>query len=102
MLRGIVSGEGVPIIALTIAGKDWPATIDTGFNGNLELPEELRGSLNARHIGRSVAALAGGQSIEEDNFVVEFPFDGQTVRAESTFVVGSGILIGTHLLREYS
>ena len=102
MLRGVVSAEGVPTITLTIAGKDWLATIDTGFNGDLELPEELRAVLHARYIGRSTAALAGGQSVEEDSFIVEIPFDGQTVQAESTFVVGSGILIGTHLLREYS
>ena len=35
-------------------------------------------------------------------YLVEFPFDGQTVQAEATFVSGSHILIGTHLLREYS
>ena len=102
MLRGVVSAEGVPTITLTIAGKDWPATIDTGFNGDLELPEALREAVNAHFVGRATAALAGGQSVEEDTFIVEFPFDGQTVQAESTFVVGSGILIGTHLLREYS
>ena len=102
MLRGVVSAAGVPTITLTIAGKDWPATIDTGFNGDVELPEGLRDSFNARYIGRSTAALAGGQSVEEDNFIVDFPFDGQTVQAEVTFVVGSEILIGTHLLRQYS
>jgi predicted aspartyl protease len=102
VLRGVVSTVGVPTLTLRIAGKDWPAIIDTGFNGDLELPEGLRDSLNARYIGRSTAALAGGQSVEEDTFIVQFPFDGQTVQAEGTFVVGSEILIGTHLLREYS
>lgn len=102
MLRGVVSALGVPTVTLTIGGKDWPATIDTGFNGDLELPEGLRDSLNGRYIGRSTAALAGGQRVEEDVFIVDFPFDGQTVQAEATFVVGSEILIGTHLLREYS
>jgi predicted aspartyl protease len=79
----------------------WPL-IDTGFNGDLELPAGLRDSFNGRYIGCWTAALAGGQSVEEDVFIVDFPFDGQTVVAEATFVAGSEILVGTHLLREYS
>jgi hypothetical protein len=32
---------------------------------------------------------------------VDFPFDGQTVTAQATFVPGGEILIGTHFLRQY-
>ena len=42
-----------------------------------------------------------GQTIEEDVYLVEFPFDGQIVQAEATFVLGTQILMGTHLLRDY-
>jgi hypothetical protein len=45
--------------------------------------------------------LAGGQSVEEDVYLVDFPFDGRTVRVEATFVSGREILIGTQLLRQY-
>ena len=82
--------------------RDWSATIDTGFNGDLELPDALREPLNAQYVGRATAALAGGQSVEEDLYLVDFPFDGRIVQAEATFVSGSRILIGTRLLREYS
>ncbi len=88
-------------MTLSIAGQDWPAIIDTSFNGDLELPEELRASLNARYVGRVASALAGGQCIEEDVYVVEFPFDGHILHAEATFVAGTHLLIGTHLLRHY-
>lgn len=101
MIVGTVSADGVPTITLSIAGRDWPAIIDTGFNGDLELPEGLRTELNARYVGRVTSALAGGQIIEEDVYVVEFPFDGQIIHAEATFVPGSQVLIGTHLIREY-
>ena len=47
------------------------------------------------------SALAGGQIIDEDAYLVDFPFDGQIIQAEATFVSGPQILIGTHLLREY-
>ncbi|MSP41397.1 MAG: hypothetical protein EXR70_23160 [Deltaproteobacteria bacterium] len=102
MIPGVVSVQGLPTIILAIAGRDWPATIDTGFNGDLELPDALREPLDAHFVGRATAALAGGQSVEEDPYLVDFPFDGRIVQAEATFVTGSGILIGTRLLREYS
>jgi hypothetical protein len=70
------------MITLSIAGQDWPAIVDTGFNGDLELPESLRTALNARYVGRVTS-------------------DGQIIHAEATFVPGSQILIGTHLIREY-
>ena len=98
---GTVSTDGVPTITLLIAGREWPAVIDTGFNGDLELPEDLRAALNARHVGRVTSALAGGQRIEEEVYVVEFPFDGHVLHAEATFVPDAYILIGTHLLRQY-
>lgn len=102
MIRGVVTAAGVPTITLSIAGRDWLATIDTGFNGDLELPESLRNFLNARYLGRVTAVLAGGQSVEEDVFAVDFPFDGAVTQAEATFVTGSQLLIGTHLLRHYA
>jgi hypothetical protein len=44
----------------------------------------------------------GGQSVEEDLYLVDFPFDGRIVQAEATFVPGSRILMGTRFLSEYS
>ncbi len=37
MIHGTVSDAGVPTITLSVAGQEWSATIDTGFNGYLEL-----------------------------------------------------------------
>ena len=69
MIRGTVSANGVPTITLPIASQNWRATIDTGFNGDLELPESLRNTLNARYVGQVTSALAGGQSIEESVYL---------------------------------
>ena len=101
MIQGAVSPDGIPTIAVTLSGRDWPAIIDTGFNGDLELPKELHGLVNARFSGQVTSALAGGQIIEEDAYLVDFPFDGKSVLATATFVEGSQILIGTNLLKEY-
>ena len=101
MIQGTVSDTGVPTISLSIAGQEWVATIDTGFNGDLELPETLREALNPQYIGEVTSVLAGGQTIKEELYQVNFFFDGKMIPAEVTFVVDSDILIGTHLLRAY-
>jgi predicted aspartyl protease len=96
-----VTDDGVPQILLTVAGQPWPAIIDTGFNGELELPDHLCQAVNARFIGHIHVALGGGQHLEEEVYLVDSPFDGETLLAEATFVPGQEILLGTQLLRLY-
>jgi hypothetical protein len=67
----------------------------------LELPLALQGKLNDLPVGRVKSALAGGQIIEEDAYLVDFSFDDRVIPAVATFVANSQILIGTNLLREY-
>lgn len=98
---GEVTAEGVTVVRWEVGGQLWQAILDTGFNGDLELPERLRPLVNARFICRIRSFLAAGQLVEEDSYLVDFPFDGQVVTAEATFVGGDEILIGTHLLRQY-
>lgn len=101
MIVGTVTDDGVPVIMLLVADQTWPGIIDTGFNGDVELPDTLRPALHPQFIGRISSVLAGGQRVEEDVYLVDFPFDDRSVRAEATFVPGSEILIGTQLLRQY-
>jgi predicted aspartyl protease len=101
MIVGTVTPDGTPIVLLPVAGKTWQAIIDSGFNGDLELPEALRPAVNPRFTLRVLSILAGGQQVLEDNYDVDFPFDGRTLTAEATFVDGSEILIGTGLMRRY-
>lgn len=98
MIVGTVTSDGVPIITIAVAGRDWPAIVDTGFNGDLELPLELRDRLTAEFAGQIESLLAGGQRILEDAYLVAFPFDGQILKAGATFVEGETILLGTRLL----
>jgi predicted aspartyl protease len=101
VIRGVVTDEDVPTVKLTVAGQEWEATIDTGFNGDLELPEALRPHVNPRLVAQVRSLLAGGQTLVEDSYLVDFPFDGRIIRADATFVPGPEILIGAHFLREY-
>jgi predicted aspartyl protease len=101
VIAGTVGTDGVPIIPIPIGGQVWRAVIDTGFNGDLELPEALRSILDARFIGRTRFLLAAGQTAVEDTFLVNFPFDGETVLAEATFSPASEILMGTGMLKRH-
>ena len=101
MITGHVSDQGLPVIALEVAGQTWSAIIDTGFNGDLELPDALRGRVNDRPVGRLRSALAGGRMVEEDAYSVDFPFDGRSHQVMATFVPDPQILIGTNLLRQH-
>jgi predicted aspartyl protease len=101
VIDGTVSADDVPIILLGVAGRTWPTIVDTGFNGDLELPNTLKASVNPRFIGRMSSFLAGGQFIQEDYYEVDFPFEGQTITAEATFAPGGEILVGTHFLRDF-
>lgn len=41
-MQGTVTLDGVPMLYLPVAGRSWPAIVDTGFNGALELPDALQ------------------------------------------------------------
>jgi len=101
VIVGAVNDDDEPILQLSIAGQTWPAIVDTGFNGDLELPERLRPSVSPRYLCRTLSLLAAGQTIVEDTYLVDFPFDGQIVTVEATFVQDDRILLGTHFLRGY-
>lgn len=101
MIQGIVTEDGLQLITIEIAGKQWPALIDTGFNGDLELPESLMSHVNAEWAGTTQSFLAAGQVVEEESYTVEIPFDGQTSKGEASFAPGGQILIGTRLLKHH-
>lgn len=101
MIAGEVTEYGIPTVDVLVGGRFWRAIVDTGFNGELELPELLRQHVDARFVVRAESLLAANQRIEEDVFLVVFPFDGRTVLAQATFVDGEDILIGTGMLRDY-
>lgn len=101
MIVGQVTDDGVPIIRFDLADEVLDAIIDTGFNGDLELPRRLQHCLGAKFVNTVESILAAGQSVVEDVFSVRVPFDGQIIEAEVTFSDSGAVLIGTHFLRQY-
>jgi predicted aspartyl protease len=85
-----------------VGGRAWPAAIDTGFNGDLELAQVLARVVGAQYEGAVVSVVADGREIFEDIYRVDFPFDGEVVAASATFAAVGEILIGTRLLQRHS
>lgn len=101
MIVGIITEDDVPAVDIEVGSQFWQAIIDAGFNGELELPQRLRPLVNAQFVGRVTSLLAANQRVEEEVFLVDFPFDGRTVRTEATFVDSKEMLIGTRMLRNH-
>ena len=67
MIEGEITAEGVPAVLIAIAGRSWPAIVDTGFNADLGLPTSLQPFVNKRFLCRNRSLLAAGQIVEEDS-----------------------------------
>jgi predicted aspartyl protease len=85
LIEGTVDDDGVPLVILASGNQTQAMIVDTGFNGDLELPEILRETLKPEFLGRIRSLLAGDHSIEEDLFAVRISFDGRMIEAEATF-----------------
>ena len=101
MIHGTVNDVDQPVVELDIAGRVWEALIDTGFNGDIELPQDLFAALHPRFVGTAVSLLGAGQTAAEDAYLVEIPFDGEDLLVEATFVADDMILIGTQMLSSH-
>ena len=101
MIDGVVSGDGAPLVSLTLAGRQCRSVVDTGFNGSLELPEVFRELLPAVPMGTVRSELAAGIVVEEESFMVRISFDGEMVLAQVTFAPVVEGLIGTELLADH-
>src|SRR5437773_824526 len=101
MIRGEIDSARVPCIRLRLGGRVWKALIDTGFNGDLELPDGLMPFVNAIPHSTIASHWAAGLTVRETQFVVQVMFDGEIKEGMATFVKDDLILIGTRFLREY-
>src|SRR5207253_1948729 len=66
VINGTVNPRREPVVELPVAGQRWTAVIDTGFNGDLELPHALFAALQPVFSTRGYSQLAAGQFVQED------------------------------------
>jgi len=72
--------------------SSWGAVLDTGSTGDLQLPNSLFEQLNPTPWGIVDSVLANSEVIQEEVFIVDCPFDGETIAAEATFTPNEEIL----------
>ena len=101
MIAGFVDRFGIPFIPTQIAGQDLLGIVDSGFNGDLELPLEIHSDVNALYCGTVNSRLAGGQVLAEHCYLVTVEFDGTQICAEATFADSESALIGTRLMENH-
>jgi predicted aspartyl protease len=101
MITGHTTNDGIPVIKLEVGKRRWDAIIDTGFNGELQLPKSLMSYVNARFEGHVQSVLANGETIEELSYFVDIPFDGKLLSVHANFEEVDFILVGTAMLRDY-
>lgn len=72
MLRGRVSETLEATIALQVEGpvgtRTVSAAIDTGFDGNLSLPQQVIASLRLEYRDRTIAQLADGSLVSMSRY----------------------------------
>jgi hypothetical protein len=101
MITGRINADGLPLIDWMIGPKTWPAIIDTGFNGELDLCNQHWGLVKATYSGIQYSFLPTGQAIQQDEYIIEVLFDGQIRSPKATFSRSTDILIGTGFLKDY-
>jgi predicted aspartyl protease len=100
-MTGEVDDDGTPMLRLEAAGREWIAIIDTGFNGELELPTALASHFTGIPSGTRDCILAGGSVVVDDMFLIWFAFDGETRSVEVSYAPVDEILLGTGLIKDY-
>jgi clan AA aspartic protease len=103
-MRGRVDGGGrEAILPLTVIGRsgvqaEVEATVDTGFTGSLCLPLDVVSFLSVPFVGRGVAVLADGSTVETSYQRARVLWH-DSERAVQVLVTEGGPLVGMTLLR---
>ena len=104
MIEGIVNEIEEPIVELALVlgdqSKNFPAVIDTGFNGYLSVSTEYVENSDWLFVGYEQYELASGEVVKAKTYLGDIIFDNEQ---KTTFILLSNskdILIGTKLLKD--
>ncbi len=103
-MRGYVDGNvREAFLTLTVVGRlgtrvQIEATVDTGFTGSLGLSREMVERLSLPLVGRGIAVLADGRSVETSYHRGRIVWHGRE-RGVQVLVTEGGPLVGMSLLQ---
>ena len=75
------------------------AILDTGFNGELSLPVELKEKCKLEFVSVKPYELANGDIVEEDVYLAELIINDKILVVETTLTKSEIALIGMELIR---
>ena len=105
MLNGIVNDRDEPVVSLHLISSKGhahrhPVIIDTGFNGNLSVPEKLAKRYGWPWIGNESYEIVTGDVVEQKVFLGEIRCFGVQQQVYAVASHADDILMGTRLLRQ--
>ncbi len=106
MISGRVNDNREAVIPVVVVGDDGDeheidAIIDTGFSGDLTLPDELAEQLGLTWLGREPGILADGSSDLFDVYVGTVLWNGEP-RVVEVAAANAQPLVGMNLLHRHS
>jgi clan AA aspartic protease len=104
VLNGIVNDRDEPVVSLHLISSKGrsrlhPVIIDTGFNGNLSVPEKLAKKYGWPWIGNESYEIATGDVVEQKVFLGEINWFDHRQQVYAVASHADDILMGTRLLR---
>jgi clan AA aspartic protease len=105
MIRGLVARDNRPLIPLVVGWnrgvQEIPAMVDTGFSGELKIPDRMIAELGLRVTHAQTVLLADGTTATMQACLVFVMMEG--VKREITALISSGpAVVGGTLLKHFS
>jgi predicted aspartyl protease len=98
--------DGPPQVEITLAGRSFSASIDSGFEGSLELPRAVADSLGWQTRDRPAyfQNLYAFSAKTRGRLNVDLQIAGHTIPRPRVLVTesGDGITIGSHILQQFA
>jgi len=101
MLAGAITRSGSPVVPIEILGVAYLATIDTGFEGGLQLPDSFKSFCDQTIVSQQSYELPDGREIVRNLYEVQVVLDDYLVDSKTQFEESDQILMGTDALEDY-
>lgn len=105
-LQGYITPDLEPLIQdISIQGKknkiSLHAILDTGFNGELALPQKLKSKSILIPFGVKSFELANGHIVQQEIFLATLVVNNKKIPVEATLTQSSTALIGMEFIRNH-
>ena len=101
MASGFLTPNGVPMVAITVAGHPLDAAIDTGFESGFQLPDSWLPFLNPPSKQAVRFILPNGLVEDTTTYTVRVELDSSGIDVETYFSPNDDVIVGLELLRGF-